>query len=288
MLMRYEFAMLFALARHNYLGEGAIVDGGPLTGITSNALARGILANPNVKGRKRRIFAFDLFDHIPNQEVLNHVPNRNGSVLDTFLDVNRDYLDLISVMAGDLLSHTWNSGPIEILMIDLAKSWELNEFVLDQWFPLLRVGASLVQQDYCSWFTYWLPITMMALKDHFQFVDYAMGGSTIFRCTKPVPPGMGQTIRAMGFGQHERLLDEAIARAPEPLKPVLTCSKAAFFVSHQMQDRALALLPSVSLERMTEDWSIDFSGVAMGSRDAVRFLAELPGDQLARYGLFPA
>ena len=96
MLMRYEFAMLFALARHNYLGEGAIVDGGPLTGITSNALARGILANPNVKGRKRRIFAFDLFDHIPNQEVLNHVPNRNGSVLDTFLDVNRDYLDLIS------------------------------------------------------------------------------------------------------------------------------------------------------------------------------------------------
>ena len=30
MLMRYEFAMLFALARDHYLGDGAIVDGWPI------------------------------------------------------------------------------------------------------------------------------------------------------------------------------------------------------------------------------------------------------------------
>ncbi len=44
MLMRYEFAMLYALAKDHYRGEGAIVDAGPLTGITSNVLARGVLA----------------------------------------------------------------------------------------------------------------------------------------------------------------------------------------------------------------------------------------------------
>ncbi len=288
MLMRYEIAMLFALARDHYLGDGAIVDGGPLTGITSNAFARGILANPTVTDRRRRIFAFDLFDHIPDQEALEHVPNRNGSLLDTFLDVNRDYLDLISVTPGDVLSHAWNSGPIEVLMIDLAKSWALNDFVLDQWFPQLTVGGYLVQQDYCSWFTYWLPITMMALKDHFRFVDYAMGSSTIFQCIKAVPPGMGSVIRTMGLGRHEALLDEAIMSAPDPIKPVLTCSKAAFYLAHQMQERALALLQSVSLERKTEDWAVDFSGVATGSRDTVKFLAGLPGEQLALYGLAPA
>jgi len=279
--------MLFALARHHYSDSGVIVDGGPLTGITSNAFARGILANPSIKGRRRRIFAFDLFNHIPNQETLDHVPSRNGSILDTFIDVNKDYLDMISIAAGDVLTHKWDSGPIEILMIDLAKSWDLNDFVVDQWFPQLEVGAYLVQQDYCSWFTYWLPITMMALKDHFQFVDYAMGSSNIFRCVKAVPPGMAAAIRALGWERHEALLEEAIRLAPEPIKPVLACTKALFYVAHQMQDRALALLRTVSLERKTEDWALDFSGVAAGSVNAVKFLAELPASQLVLYGVAP-
>ena len=60
MLMRYELAMLYTLAKEHYTGQGAIVDAGPLTGLTTNAFAKGILANPNVQGRSRRIFAFDL------------------------------------------------------------------------------------------------------------------------------------------------------------------------------------------------------------------------------------
>lgn len=154
MLMRYELAMLYTLAKHHFSGAGAIVDAGPLTGLTTNALARGLLANPNIKEMKRSIFVFDLFDHIPNQDALELVPNRNGSILDTFLDVNRDYLHLMSICPGDLLRHDWNSGPIEILMVDLAKSWDLNDFVVDQWFTQLIPGAYVVQQDYCSWFTY--------------------------------------------------------------------------------------------------------------------------------------
>ncbi len=287
MLMRYELAMLYALARNHYTGSGAIVDAGPLTGLTTNSLAKGVLSNPAIADRTRRIFAFDLFDHIPAQTVLENVPNRNGSILDTYLDVNRDYLDLISICPGDLLSHAWNSGPIEILMVDLSKSWALNDFVVDQWFTNLQPGAFVVQQDYCSWFTYWLPITMMALKDHFVFVDYAMGSSTIFQCTKPVPAGMGSAIRAMPFEAHEALLTEAIATAPAPIVPVLKSSKALFYAAHQMQDRALALLADVSVERQTTDWAVDFSGVALGSRDTVKFLAELPGDQLINYGVAP-
>ena len=194
MLMRYELAMLYALARLNYTGAGAIIDAGPLTGLTTNALVKGLLANPLAQDNKRRVFAFDLFDHVPQQGALDNVPNRNGSILDTYLEVNRDYLDTVSIAAGDLLRHSWNSGQIEILMIDLAKSWKLNTFVVDEWFPELLPGAYLVQQDYCSWLSYWLPITMAVLKDHFQLVDFAMGGSTIFRCIKPVPADMGARL----------------------------------------------------------------------------------------------
>lgn len=288
MLMRYEFAMLYALAKDHYRGEGAIVDAGPLTGISSNVLARGLLANPRVPDRKRRIFAFDLFDHFPN-DTLKNVSNRNGSLLDTYIDVNRDYLDLISVCPGDVSTHAWNSGPIEILMLDLAKSWSLNSFAVDQWFPEVPVGGFIVQQDYCSWFTYWLPITMMALKDHFEFVDCAMGSSTIFRCIKPVPAGLGEQVRNLGFDKHEALLSEAVEAAPVSAKPVLTCVKAMFYAAHQEQERALELLGAVSTERLSgDDWATDFSGLASGSRDTVKFLADLPGQELAKYDVHPA
>jgi hypothetical protein len=283
MLMRYELAILYAIAKHNYRGIGAIVDAGPLTGVTTNSLAKGILSNPDLSGGRQRIFAFDLFDYIPRQETLANVPNVNGSIMNTFLAVNRDYLDLISISPGDLLLHPWNSGKIEILMIDLAKSWALNGFVLDHWFPQLGVGSYLIQQDYCSWQTYWLPITMMALKDHFELVDYAMGGSTVFRCTKLIPAGMGAAIRGMPFEKHERLLDEAIATAPVPMAPVLMASKALFYTVHALRDRAFDILNHISVERQTEDWAHDFSGVALGSRDIVKFLTQVPTEQLSNY-----
>lgn len=285
MLMRYELALLYTLAKHHYQGIGAIVDAGPLTGLTTNSLAKGILSNPNLGDRRHRIFAFDLFDYIPHQETLANIPNLNGSIMNTFLEVNRDYLDLVAVCPGDLLSHSWNSGKIEILMVDLAKSWTLNEFVVDEWFPELEVGSYLIQQDYCSWQTYWLPITMMALQDHFDLIDYAMGGSTVFRCTKLVPAGMGAPIRRMSFEKHERLLDEAIATAPVPMAPVLMASKALFYTAHSITDRALDILDRIPVERQTEDWATDFSGVALGSRDTVKFLTGLPAGQLSIYAV---
>ena len=36
---RYEIAILYSLAKDYYTGAGAIVDGGPLLGLTTNALA---------------------------------------------------------------------------------------------------------------------------------------------------------------------------------------------------------------------------------------------------------
>lgn len=270
MLMRYEIAILHALARDYYTGVGAIVDGGPLLGITTNALAKGLLGNSAVTQKSKRIFSFDLFDYIPNIELLETVPNRNGSFFDTYLEINRDYLELISVAPGDLMQHPWNSGPIEILFVDLAKSWDLNDFVVDQWFPQLTPGGYLIQQDYFSWFTYWLQITMMGLRDHFEFVDYAMGGSAVFRCTKPIPPGMGKALRSMPFEQHEELLELAIRSAPAPGAEVLKAVKACFYLAFDKREESERLLGSIRVDFLTDDWATNFFAVAKGSRDAIQ------------------
>lgn len=114
-----------------------------------------------------------------------------------------------------------------------------------------------------------------------------MGSSTIFRCTKPVERGQAAHIRSMPFHKHEALLDEAIATAPEPIVPVLTATKALFYTACGMSDRALALLPTIETDRKTSDWAVDFSAVAMGSRDTVEFLAKLPQAEMAAYGVTP-
>ena len=50
---------------------------------------------------------------------------------------------------GNLLALDWTGGPIEILFIDLAKSWDLNRWVLTKTFPRLIPGHSVViQQDW--------------------------------------------------------------------------------------------------------------------------------------------
>ncbi len=287
MLMRYEIAMLYALARDYYMGAGAIVDGGPLIGITTNALAKGILANPARFDRTRRIYSFDLFDHIPGQEVLATVPSQNGSVFDSYIDLNREYLDHISIVPGDLLRHSWNAGPIEILFVDLAKSWALNDFVVDNWFTSLMPDAYVLQQDYFSWMTYWLPLTMMGLRDYFDFVDYAMGGTAVFRCTKTVPPGMGGYLRTLPFEKQEELMDLAVASAPLPGAQVIKAAQACFYLAHHMRERCRGVLETIRTDPLVDDLAVNFYGVATGSRDAVRLVSDMPDAEAAMWVLRP-
>jgi hypothetical protein len=287
MLMRYEIAMLYAVARDYYTGAGAIVDAGPLIGITTNALAKGVVANPAGFDTRRRIYSFDLFDHIPGQEVLATVPSRNRSVFDSYIDLNREYLDHISVVPGDLLRHAWDAGPIEVLFVDLAKSWALNEFVVDNWFTSLVPGAYVLQQDYFSWMTYWLPLTMMALGKHFEFVDYAMGGTAVFRCTKTVPPGMGGYVRSLAFADQEELMNLAVASAPLPGAQVIKAAQACFYLAHRMRERCREVLETIVTESLVDDLAVDFYGVARGSRDAVRLVADMPEAEAAMWVLGP-
>ncbi|MEL6341223.1 MAG: hypothetical protein AAFQ65_15065, partial [Myxococcota bacterium] len=48
MLLLPEVALLYALARHHFRAEGAIVDLGPLLGLSTFAMARGLSDNPSI------------------------------------------------------------------------------------------------------------------------------------------------------------------------------------------------------------------------------------------------
>jgi hypothetical protein len=58
-----EALYLYWLARCQYKGQGEIVDGGPLLGGSTSAMAEGLRLNPAVTNKTARIHSYDLFEY---------------------------------------------------------------------------------------------------------------------------------------------------------------------------------------------------------------------------------
>jgi hypothetical protein len=96
--------------------------------------------------------------------------------------------DYITIHEGNLLARPWTSGPIEILFSDISKSWELNDYILQNWIAaLVPETGILIQQDQVQEFHVWVSITMEMLAEYFEMIDYTMFSSVVYRLTKPIP-----------------------------------------------------------------------------------------------------
>lgn len=112
MLSLYEIALLYSAA--DYRGEGAIVDGGPLLGVGTFALAKGT-TDSGLAGRQQNpIWAFDLWLRTDLGDTVGGLGEQTGSVFDDFLDLNREFLDLIHCCPGDITTLHWAPKPIEV------------------------------------------------------------------------------------------------------------------------------------------------------------------------------
>jgi hypothetical protein len=261
MLALNELALLYMLAKDWYSGEGEIVDLGPLLGVGTNALARGLSRNRRVSTKTRRIHSFDLFLAAEMGYVITET-SKSGSVFDRFLRSNRDYLDHISVAPGDLLETAWDRSPIEILFVDIAKSWALNTHVIRHFFPYLIPGKSIVvQQDYAHFAEYWIAMTMERFADYFEQLYYVRGSTSVYRCTSEIPNELlYERIEDLPLAQKLDYLERARHKAPPSVREILKCGEAFFLIEHDCLDAAYELLTTVSVPAACPDPSEDFSG----------------------------
>lgn len=222
-LLTTEERQLFSwLAQTRYTGAGEIVDGGAFLGGSASAFAHGLARNPRVADRSGRIHSFDLFRYKPffNKEIAALRDMRGGqSFLGVFHDQIAQRDTSITLHPGNLTDRTWRGGPIEILMVDCAKTAALNEHCLRQFFPALVPGVShLVHQDYASPSRlHWIHSSMYLLRDHFEFVGGVdQGGSVWFRCVKEIPPATVESVIAQ---QRTADVVELAARAARHMAP---------------------------------------------------------------------
>ena len=276
MLSINELALLYALSRHYYRGEGEIVDLGPLLGASSFALARGLYDSTALSegAKSARIHSYDLFRSKGYEQFLSadFEPTPSGSLLHEFNRINRDLLDYIVPSQGDLLSWSWDGRPVEILFIDVAKTWELNQHVLETFFPCLIPGKSIVvQQDYIHFNEYWIHIVMEMFRDRFELLGMMRGATAFYKCIKGfskqdfLPP-----LKAMDYRAKSSLLEAARARAPEPVQEVMKAAAAKCAIEHGQLDEAASLLDGITTEPLTKDPVLEVSGIAKSNLAAVR------------------
>ncbi len=201
-----EQAYIATYGENLYSGGGEVVDLGSWLGSTTIPLTKGLLKNPNFRGQGRKVYAYDLFIWFDWM-----IPSVAGTDLagryaegDNFVDEFKRRIapiaDSVDVREGDLKSIGWHGEPIEFLLVDAMKGWDLAASIVRDFYPSLIEGRSLVfHQDFAHHFTPWIHLVQWRLRDHFEFVDEVpRSQSVVFRCVKAIST---QTVELdWGFG----------------------------------------------------------------------------------------
>ncbi len=190
-----ERAYLKWHAQEELTGAGAVVDLGSWLGSTTASLAMGLAANPRRSTRTSMIHAYDQFRwegwmdiHSPPTRLGPYKPG--DSFRPEFELVVKRWRERIAVHEGDLLQETWRNGPIELLIVDAMKSWELASHIVRELYPaLLPTSGHLMHQDFSHCFTPWIPLISYRLIDFLVPArDIPRSESLVFRVASAVPP----------------------------------------------------------------------------------------------------
>jgi SAM-dependent methyltransferase len=251
MLTYGERALLYSLGRDLKPGM-RIVDAGCFLGGSTAALALG--ASEVLPEPRPVIHSYDLFrvDHSARTHYPTLIGDREigADLLPVFESVvGEDLLRFVDVHPGDLLEQRWGDDPIDLLFVDVAKTWDLSDHVAHQFFPALVPGRGvLVQQDYVHEWLPWIHITMQLLDRCFERVAVVPGSpSVVFRCTRTVKPAdLPVHLRDLPDARLEHLFDDAVAHYDGEDRSILECARAVLLAELHGGDRAVAHLDDLA------------------------------------------
>jgi len=136
--------------------------------------------------------------------------------------------EMLEVHQGDFLTASWPRTPIELLLVDIAKSPQLWARVMTEMFPSLIPGVSLVvHQDYHH---PWLPhihIAMEQLHQHFELIIPRVESSAVFLCKSRITE---EEISQIIFNQPSTaeqlaIFDRSLERVPIEERSILEMTK---------------------------------------------------------------
>lgn len=171
-------------------GIGDVVDLGSFVGGSTARLALGWTA----AGHTGQIHAFDRFTAKEltkeNQLYSKGIAAFEGTdILPLSQELLAPFAPQITFHKGQIEDQTWHGTPIEIMTLDASKSPTSMDAMLEQFFPSLIPGASvIVQQDFLHWRQPWIPVQMELLSDYFEPVAVVPDDTVLFLNTQAITP----------------------------------------------------------------------------------------------------
>jgi predicted O-methyltransferase YrrM len=248
MLSKAERRLLYTLAR-DYAGDGAIVDAGCFLGGSTAALLAGV--QDRADGSVSRVTSYDLF-RMDALTMPKFFPD-DGSlqVGESFRQRFDDHVARFDVphevREGDITELGWSGEPIDVLFLDVLKSWEINDAVLRDFFPSLVPGRSVVvHQDYGWGDTPWIPITVELMRESLVLLDWMEWGSHVFFLEGELPAGLlADGVAGLDLDTKLAVMDQAVARAEGWVQGMLEISRTFLIVECDGPEAALAELSSI-------------------------------------------
>lgn len=194
LITQEEYEMLIRLVR-NLEPCNTIVEAGAFFGLSTKAFIEGLKQRADFHSTKynKRLHSFDKFEYgnwvhprfIPRGEL------QKGESFRHYFDQNLgDDLQLVNVYQGDILKFDdWSYGDIDLLFLDICKTPKINDKIQSLFFPHLKIGSLLIQQDYISsTLNIWIYAALKKLESHFELVEYCSTNSVVYRCIKTIKP----------------------------------------------------------------------------------------------------
>ncbi len=186
MLSREERQYLTWLTSERYEGWGAVVDLGPWLGGSTAALAEGLRR----RGKGGVVHSLDLFRWEPDyMGAVAAEPLAEGADFQhVFARHTAPWAGFIEARQADLSRFQWDGGPIELLFVDAAKTWDLANAILAGFGDHLVPGRSrVVLQDFRYHETHWLPLIFDSQPEVWREVEAVRDGWTVtFELLQPL------------------------------------------------------------------------------------------------------
>ncbi len=268
MLSKSERKLLYSLARDYAGGDNAIVDAGCFLGGSTAALLAGVRdrkepwQGPPVESYDLfRVEKFTIPKFFRDEETV-----RVGETFRPRFDAHIARFDVPHVVhEGDITQIGWSGGPIDILFLDVLKSWEINDAVLRDFFPSLVPGRSvIVHQDYGWGGHEWIPITVELMRDSLVLVDFMEWGSHVFFVERELPVDVLQNgVAGLDLHTKVELIEQAASHSEGWVQGMLEVDRALLFEERDGTQAVLAELATIR-ERN------EHHGLVLGCIDDVR------------------
>jgi hypothetical protein len=164
-------------------GPGAVIELGAWMGASTAYIAAGLRDRDSVLKAQ----VYDYFRSKPGHigkvkafyktNGIDKVPV--GPCLDSFKDNLGDLMAYVEPHQGKIEAIKWSSDPIALLVTDAPKRVPAISAVMTALRKGLQPGSIMAWQDFCHFPSYEIPACLYRLRDHIEFVEAVVPGTTL-------------------------------------------------------------------------------------------------------------